>query len=229
MDFKEYYLLNRTYITNIDKRLGKIIELVGKINPSSLLDIGCGEGYLLNELKIKYPRIQLSGIDVYEQSNKLNWNYKIADITEGLPFPDASFDCVILGEVIEHVPNPDFLLREIYRILATEGHIIVSTPNLVSWANRILVPLGIQPLFSETSSEINLGRYFKILGQGGKVQGHLKIFTHRSLEEILIHCNFRVIKKTGAPFFFPFPISIWDKFMSNFVSLASNLIYAGKK
>ena len=105
---------------------------------------------------------------------------------------------------------------------------IITTPNLVSWANRVMVLLGIQPFFTETSTEKNLGRYFKILGQEEKVQGHLKIFTHKSLEEILVKEGFHVKEKFGTTFFFPWPVSLIDLLFTNFISLSSGLIYVSK-
>lgn len=229
MDFDKYYKDNKTYITFEDYRLNKIIEIVASINPKNILDIGCGSGYLLDQLNKKLPKSKLYGVDVYRLKKNNKWTYKEADITKSLPFFDNNFDCIILGEVIEHLPNPDFVLREIRRTLVRNGILIVSTPNLVSWANRILVLAGIQPLFTETSSEVTLGRKFKILGQGNKVQGHLKIFTYKSLEEILIKEKFVVMKKFGVPFFFPFPISLIDKFFMNFISMSSGLLYVTKK
>lgn len=228
MDFKNYYEAKRTYITRLDSRLNKIVQICKQLNPDAVLDIGCGEGFLLSHLT-KELTADLFGVDVYEAQPGKVWAYKSADITKGLPYEDGQFNCVILGEVIEHVPNPDFLLTEIRRILSDGGHLIISTPNMVSWANRILVPLGIQPLFTETSSEVNLGRYLKVLGQGGTVQGHLKIFTHRSLKEILVRSDFQVSKRLGAPFFFPFPLSSVDRFFALFPSLASDLIYVAQK
>lgn len=229
MNFKDYYRKNKTFILHTDKRLQKIILLATSLNPSTILDIGCGNGFLLNKLSEELPKTKLFGIDVYSLPKSKKWEYKIGDITEGLPFKDSSFDCVILGEVIEHVPNPDFLLREINRVLKKKGTLIISTPNLVSWANRIIILLGIQPFFTETSSEVVLGRFHKILGQGGKVQGHLKIFTYRSLKEILEKEKFLVKEKYGVPFFFPFPISLVDNFMTNFISLTSGLLFVARK
>jgi SAM-dependent methyltransferase len=228
MNFYKYYQKNRTYITHSDQRLIKIINLVEQIGPKNLLDIGCGDGYLLKELRTVTPTTKLFGVDVYK--TKINGiEIKEGDITKGLPFKDNSFECVILGEVIEHLPDPDFALSEIRRVLKKGGVLIISTPNLVSWANRLMVLFGIQPFFTETSTQVNLGRRFKILGQGGKVQGHLKIFTHRSLEEILIRENFKIDKKFGVPFFFPFPVSLIDRFFTHFISLTSGLLYTCKK
>jgi len=230
MNFEKYYVANKTYITHTDIRLRKIINAVGYFKPKNVLDIGCGSGYLLDLLAKSLPSSSLSGVDVYANSStKKGWKYKKADITDGLPFANNEFDCIILGEVIEHVPNPDFLLREIRRVLKKKGTLIISTPNLVSWANRILVLCGIQPLFTETSSEEVLGRFFKVLGQGGKVQGHLKIFTYKSLEEILVKEKFSIISKIGVPFFFPFPISLFDRLMTRVLPLSSGLLYLSQK
>jgi SAM-dependent methyltransferase len=53
--------------------------------------------------------------------------------TEALPFPDASFDTVILNEVFEHLRiNPVFTLREVRRVLRGGGTLLLSTPNLRS-------------------------------------------------------------------------------------------------
>lgn len=229
MDFDSYYKKNKTFITFKDHRLNKIIEEVVDMNPKKIIDIGCGTGFLLDRLSEKLGYSKLTGVDVYSLDKNKKWNYKEADITKKLPFTSGSFDCVILGEVVEHVPDPDFLLREINRILKPGGHLIISTPNLVSWANRVLVLFGVQPLYTETSTEKNLGRFYKILGQGSKVQGHLKIFTYKSLEELLLKEKFKVIKKIGVPFFFPFPISLVDRFFTNFISLSSGLLFVTRK
>ena len=228
MDYKEYYDNNRTYIQIIDNRLRAVIKIVVGIAPQSLLDVGCGNGTLLNALRIELVDIELTGTDVYVQENS-EWKYEVSDVTQKLNFADNSFDLIVVGEIIEHVPDPDFLLRECHRILKSNGKIIVTTPNLVSWANRIMVLCGTQPFFTETSTRMTLGRRFRLLGQGEKVQGHLKIFTHLSLKEILELNGFRVSQRRGTTFFFPFPLSLADNIFSKFVSLASGLIYVGEK
>jgi SAM-dependent methyltransferase len=134
----------------------------------------------------------------------------------------------VAGEVIEHVPDPDALLQEIHRVLEPDGWLVLSTPNLVSWANRVLVPLGVQPLGTETSSVVSLGRRFRALGQGNRVQGHLKVFTHRALDEILERYGFAVTERHGMPAEFPLPVSLIDRFFTRYAGFASDLLYVAR-
>lgn len=225
MTFEDYYRNNVTYISRVDARLARIIDLAVAARPSTTLDIGCGRGFLLGRLADR-GLTGLTGMDVYDDVPTDRWRYARGDVTVGLPFEDAAYECVIAGEIIEHVPNPDHLLREVRRVLVPGGILILSTPNMVSWANRVLVPLGVQPLGTETSSEVALGRRHRILGQGNQVQGHLKVFTSRALTEILERYGFSILRREGVPAFFPPPVDRIDHLISRrSVRLASGLLY----
>jgi SAM-dependent methyltransferase len=50
-------------------------------------------------------------------------------MTAGLPFKDAAFDVVTLISTIEHVQDPDALVREVDRVLSPGGHVVVQIPN----------------------------------------------------------------------------------------------------
>lgn len=228
MSFADYYRSNVTYISRVDPRLARVIELVTEAGPSSTLDIGCGRGFLLGHLA-DHGLNGLTGMDVYDDVPSDRWTYTRGDVTSGLPFESSAFECVIAGEIIEHVPNPDDLLRDIRRVLKPGGLLVLSTPNMVSWANRVLVPLGVQPLGTETSSEIALGRRHRVLGQGNQVQGHLKVFTSRALTEILERYGYSVELREGVPAFFPKPIDRVDRFISRrALSCASGLLYVAR-
>ncbi len=224
MNLADYYRRNVTYISRTDARLARIVDVVTRTAPASTLDVGCGRGYLLDLLAARGLR-GLHGVDVFADVASPRWGYTSADVTQPLPFGDASFACVVAGEILEHVPDPDALLREIRRVLVPGGTLVLSTPNLASWANRVLVPLGVQPLATETSSEIALGRFLRVLGQGNMVQGHLRVFTWRALSEIHSRYGFRVRQRVGVPAFFPWPVSLLDRVFSRFVPLASGLVY----
>ena len=227
MTFEDYYRNNVTYISKVDPRLARIIDIVTTARPASLADIGSGRGFLLDRLAER-GLTGMVGIDVFDDVISERWDYRTADITRRLPLDDASMECVVAGEIIEHVPDPDHLVREVRRVLQPGGMLIVSTPNVVSWANRVLVPFGIQPLGTETSSEVAMGRRFRILGQGNQVQGHLKVFSHRALAEILERYGFTVVERHGVPAFFPRPVDRVDRLMARSVALASGLLYVAR-
>lgn len=219
-----YYRSNVTWVGSLDRRLATIAELVAARRPPSVLDLGCGEGVLLDALAERLPRSRLVGIDAVPAPVGRSWTGVTGDIAGHLPFRDHSFDVVVAGEVIEHVPHPDRMLVEIRRILADRGTLVLSTPNMVGWANRVLVPLGIQPLFTETSSEVHLGRRWRALGQGNQVQGHLKVFSHRALREILGRTGFTVSSVRGMTAEFPPPVDRLDRLCARFPPLASDLL-----
>lgn len=122
---------------------------------------------------------------------------RLADAFEG-----ARFDVVFCGEVIEHVFSPDDLLRQLRSVLAPAGLLVLSTPNLAYWVNRILLVFGISPLFVENSSEVVLGRRWRRIGQGNPTQGHVRLFTHRSMLDLLAREGWTVQSAQ--------PVSVWN-------------------
>ena len=59
------------------------------------------------------------------------------DLTRGLPYPDKSFDLVVLTEVIEHLENHRAALGEVARVLRPGGHLILTTPNIMRLDSRL--------------------------------------------------------------------------------------------
>ena len=55
---------------------------------------------------------------------------KTANLNEGIPFGDGQFQVIASTEVIEHLENPWFFMRELYRVTEPGGMVIISTPNL---------------------------------------------------------------------------------------------------
>ncbi len=123
---------------------------------SKFLDVGCGIGYFLSYLETHQPKMRRYGVD-YSKYNlvkaRKHSEVKWCDLNRDIPYEDNSFDTVYMAEVIEHLVDPDQVLREANRVLKRKGTLIVTTPNLCSWYNRILVLIGIQPIFYEISTE----------------------------------------------------------------------------
>jgi methionine biosynthesis protein MetW len=232
---QEFYEMRKTDILHADHRLSKVVAAVAALSPSpqSILDIGCGRGTLLERLRQKTPDAALFGVDIstntVEATRARGFDARVADVSTGLPFPSAHFECVIFGEVIEHLVDPDAALREISRTLIDNGTLIVTTPNLASWFNRVLLLLGVQPVFTETSLHVNLGRMTRALGQGGPTQGHLKIFTLGALREMLQANGFAVGMISGAAFTSSNALRPIDLLMANFPRFASNFVVTARK
>ena len=227
MSYQGFYANRVTWVQGSVPRLVLMAQLVAARRPAAVLDVGCGGGQLLAEMAAR-TNARLVGVDAVDTPPAVG-EYRRGDITTGLPAADDEFDVVVLGEVIEHVPHPDLLLREVRRVLSPGGALVLSTPNVVCWANRVLVPLGVQPLFTETSSDLALGRRLRVLGQGNEVQGHLKVFSARALSEILEREGFTVTSRRGLPFAFPFPFDLIDRLAARRVTWACSLVYVAER
>jgi len=98
---------------------------LARVKPgAAVLDIGSRDGGLRRYLP---SDVAYQGIDITPEF--AGPNILIHDISGGIPFPDASFDCVFAIEVIEHVPNPYGAFQEIHRVLRPDGAFVISVPN----------------------------------------------------------------------------------------------------
>lgn len=68
-----------------------------------------------------------------------------ADLDDPLPFADDEFDVVVIGEVLEHIREPQRLLGEARRVLQTDGRLVGSTPNGFRLKNRLRFLAGRHP------------------------------------------------------------------------------------
>lgn len=112
-----------------------ILEMI-KEN-SKVLDLGCGDGYLLKLLKAK-KNIKGNGIEIDQKEviKCLEKGLSViqGDIDDGLKqFPDKSYDYVILNQTLQSTHNPDFVLDEMLRV---GKKCIVSFPNFAYWRIR---------------------------------------------------------------------------------------------
>ncbi len=99
------------------------------------LDIGCGSGGIAVAMS---PSVKsITGVDPeswvrWDEFQKSHKNLKfINQPIEGLSMNDNSMDVIICNQVYEHVPDPQFLIKEIYRILKPGGYCYFAGPNLL--------------------------------------------------------------------------------------------------
>ena len=110
-----------------------------KVESIRLLDVGCSSGAFL--LNAKALGFKVEGVEpavkAAQTARELNLQVH-SGYLEAINFPDNSFDCITLFEVIEHLINPSALLKECYRILKPDGIIMISTGNTDSWTVNVL-------------------------------------------------------------------------------------------
>lgn len=107
----------------------KAIELIGE--PGRLLDIGCSLGYFVEAANAR--GWCASGIEISpfasEEARQLGLDVRTG-ILEDAGHPDASFECVTMWDVLEHVPDPTAHMLGVHRILSSGGLVVIGTPNL---------------------------------------------------------------------------------------------------
>lgn len=241
IDHYEYWNKKRDKKLVIWDREKAALRLIGSVikEGDKILDIGCGNGKFMNLLLtvFKNKNLQIKGIDFspseVKEAKSRKLDVKRANIEEGIPFKDSTFNLVYAGEIIEHLYNADFFLSEISRVLKNGGFVVFSTPNLCAWMNRVLMPLGIQPLFLEPSTKSKLvgaGFLAKFKKESQPV-GHIRIFTIRALKDMLKMNQFKTLKVKGGLFDEGLPKSLLpiDRLFSIEPQLACNLIFLARK
>lgn len=168
-----------------ESRLRKCASLIEGLSVGRLLDIGCSRG----EWAAHWQRCgwKSAGIDVNRQnveiSKAVGIDARVCDLNnDPIPFPDHSFDLVFAGEVIEHLVDTDGFLAEVARCCEPGGNVLLTTPNLASFENRVRLLFGIYPKWVNYNLEGS---------------GHVRAYTPRVLKQQLSAHGFRVVRQTG--------------------------------
>jgi 2-polyprenyl-3-methyl-5-hydroxy-6-metoxy-1,4-benzoquinol methylase len=108
-----------------------VASLLSTIQPTHILDAGCGEGFAMRELwhEQRQPVVGLDGSHhALQMARHLNGHHSFAaaDLL-ALPFPDRSFDLVVCMEVLEHLSQPARGLTELCRV--SSRHLLLTVPN----------------------------------------------------------------------------------------------------
>jgi ubiquinone/menaquinone biosynthesis C-methylase UbiE len=128
------YFEERKGATEHDERRVReyIISKIPK-DVNSILDVGCGKGWVAKEFLPKRKQVYSLDISVTNpaKAKKLYPNEKHFGITADsfhLPFNDNSFECVIASEIIEHVVDPSGFVKELFRVVKKGGSLIITIP-----------------------------------------------------------------------------------------------------
>jgi ubiquinone/menaquinone biosynthesis C-methylase UbiE len=151
-NLKKYQSKNPLQQFLVRRFLNLLLKLIVQVAPESILDVGCGEGYLEELIIQRGIKAKIVGIDISDKALQIARRkspqavFQEGDIYN-LPFQDSQFDLVLAVEVLEHLQNPMKALLEIKRV--SNKHYILSVPN--------------EPIF--TVASLLAGRHLKSFGR----------------------------------------------------------------
>lgn len=161
--FRGYYESARTHL----------LDILGRHRPRRVLEIGCGGGANLGELKRRFPGCWTAGVelrpdaaDAAVRAGRVD-EMKIGSVLDGevVDFPTESFDLIVLSHVLEHFADPGEVLRRAGRWLTVDGRFLIALPNV---RHRTVM------------YELFVRGDFRYRSAGILDQTHLRFFTRKS-------------------------------------------------
>ncbi|HEU5047751.1 MAG TPA: bifunctional glycosyltransferase/class I SAM-dependent methyltransferase [Rickettsiales bacterium] len=160
----------------------------------TVLDLGC-EAYVTGNLKTRGCKVIGCDWQVNDRMREAYEGVFAMDLNQ----PDFDvlgqqhFDVIMLLDVIEHISDPEAFMERLHRrFAAMNPRIVVTTPNIAFFIQRIMLLLG----------QFNYGK------RGILNRKHTRLFTFASLSRLLSNSGFNVIKLEGIPA--PFPLAFGD-------------------
>lgn len=118
----------------IGQRLFERLDYL-KINPRFILDLGCGPGVFLKQLKKRYPKAQIVALDLAhamlvaanaKQPWLKKWDLVNADMQQ-MPFASGQFDLIVSNQVIHWADSLPAVIKELNRVMHPGGFLLFST------------------------------------------------------------------------------------------------------
>jgi ubiquinone/menaquinone biosynthesis C-methylase UbiE len=172
--------LVRRLVTHFRAALDDLLSLAG---PESILDVGCGEGFLTELWAQRDGVDRVVGLDLEDPALQAQWSDRpglqfVSGRAEALPFAESEFALVAAIESLEHVSDPERALAEMARV--ARDHVLVSAPREPLW--RAL--------------NLARGAYPRALGN---TPGHVNHWSKSRLLELLSGYGQIVAVRTPAP------------------------------
>lgn len=179
-----------------------------------ILDVGCGQGYLARELTKKGCHVTGMDRQINNSVTKSeNMRFICWDLDrKEFPVNVSQFDQIMLLDIIEHLKSPEDFMDELrFATGCKRPEIIITTSNISFWATRLMLLAG----------QFNYGK------SGILDTTHTRLFTFRSLRELLRQAGYHIVEERGIPA--PFPKALGNnRFARLLVKINSALIFIAR-
>lgn len=151
-----------------------------------LLDVGCNTGAFGEAVKQSRPGTEVWGVEpdggAAERARRHLDRVFQGFFDDGLSLPAGHFDVISFNDVLEHMPDPWAALLHARPLLAPDGVVVVSLPNL---------------LHLDTLWPLLHDRDFRYESSGVRDRTHLRFFTRTSALRMFEECGYEVLSVTG--------------------------------
>ncbi len=210
----------------MDRHIDELLKIVPDLLRRNILDLGAGRGRFMIAILKRGGKV--SGVEPYDkyidiaktESKKEGFELELKEgVGENIPFLDAEFGFVNMTEVIEHVADPRGAMREVFRVLKSDGQVYISVPNrygfkdqhfnlyFVNWLPRSLAHdfISLFGKHKDYSGENGLQRlsemHYMTLGKAKNIFESLGFMTE-DIREIKIKNKFLGLKRFGVRLFY---------------------------
>lgn len=170
----------RSEFENIDSLSASLVPVNSRV-----LDLGCGDGKIGQILKQKGCNV--TGVELnYELAKIAKWRLSkviVGDLEntriQNKIVKEQKFDIIFASAILEHLKNPDKVLKSLYNCLNKDGFVIITLPNIAYWRIRV---------------DLLMGR-FNYVDSGILDKTHLKFFTIKSaIDFVKNDCSLKIFK-----------------------------------
>lgn len=167
------------------------LAAVSRLETCTVLDVGCAAGFLRAFLPA--PQYRLVGIEgspeLAERAAQVYDTVHVADLNQPLVLPLEAPQAIVLGDILEHLPDPETVLTQLLQQFTKPGTpVIISLPNVAHLYVRLSLLLG----------------RFDYGDRGILDRTHLRFFTLKTAKLLCANCNIRVQSVSVTPI--PLPL-----------------------
>ena len=172
-------------------------KVVGAIRPGSrVLEVGCATGFM-GEFLVTQRNCTVRCVEIEEEAARLARGRGL-DVVLGniedhavLAQVAGTYDFVLFGDVLEHLVHPARVIASVAPLMAADGHLLASIPNVAHWSVRWRLMAG----------------QFRYTRGGLLDENHLRFFERRTVRQLFEHGGLRV-RSLDSVYAFPIPMPL---------------------